>query len=221
MALPAQVPRPFADQFEALAQLPADKFEQLATSLRDLPPFGSEKEVVAAVGRIAGDSLDAETLSHALISMLVQVPDMRRELATSISRSADVELSEEERDELDQRLSRLLELEALSSIGKADDIITDHEHVFRGVRILTDVRPVFGGDISAPPEAAVLVAMLRIDHQTNGRRKSMYFALDQKDLAALKQVVDRAITKTRSLEEFLSTAGLAHYQHQESHDEDT
>jgi hypothetical protein len=221
LAVPAQVPRPFADQFQALAQLPADRFEQLASALRDLPPFGSEQEVITTMVGNTGDSLDAETLSNALISMLVQVPDRRRELAASISRSPDVELSEDERDELDERLSLLLELESLGSIGKADDIITDHEHVFRGVRFLTDVRPIFGDAVSAPPEAAVLVAMLRIDHQTNGRRERVYFAMDQKDLAALKKVVDRAITKTKTLEDFLSTAGLAHYQHQESENEDT
>jgi len=221
MAIPVEVPRHFAEQFDALAKLSGAEFDRLEAALRQLPPFGSQDAVIEAVARSAGDVLDAETLSVALISILAQVPHMAGELADAISRSIAIELSDAERTDLATRLTTLLDLEALGSIGKADDIITDHEHVFRNARILTDVRPIFGDDVGSAPEAAVLIAMLRIDHSTHGRRESIYFALDPPDLDSLKEVVDRATAKIRSLEDFLSAAGLAHYRHEEPVNEDT
>lgn len=216
MAIPVEVPRHFAEQFEALAKLSGAEFDRLEAALRQLPPFGSQDAVIDAVAHSADeDVLDAETLAVALISILAQVPHMAGELADGISRSLAIELSDAQRADLATRLTTLLDLEALGSIGKADDIITDHEHVFRNARILTDVRPIFGDNVGSAPEAAVLIAMLRIDHSTHGRRESMYFALDPSDLASLKEVVDRATAKIRTLEDFLSAAGLAHYRHEE------
>jgi hypothetical protein len=94
--------------------------------------------------------------------------------------------------------------------GKAEDVLTDHEHVFVAVRILTDIRPVFPDDVADPPEAAVIVNMLRIDHWTDREHRSIYIALDEEDLARLQEATQRAVTKTETLKKFLSSAGLAY-----------
>lgn len=213
------IPLAFAEAFQVLAQLPEDDFAQLQTSLRELPRFPSQWQVAAALTQSAGDKIDADALAGALISIILQVPEIETsaiQFAEIVSQSPQLELADDERSSFAGRLSSLLTIEAIGSVGKADDITTDHEHVFRSARILTDVRPVFGAAVDAAPEAAVIVAMLRIDHSTHGNSESTYFALDQDDLVALQEVVGRAITKTQSLERFLSAAGLAHYRHQET-----
>jgi hypothetical protein len=48
-----------------------------------------------------------------------------------------------------ERLSTLLNLECLLLAARAMDIGTEHDRVFHDARIFTDVRPVFGPDVSA------------------------------------------------------------------------
>ena len=74
---------------------------------------------------------------------------------------------------------------------KVISVLTDHEKLFFGARILTDARPVFNDDGSSI-EAMAIVHMLRIHFEQNQKHKDFVTALDVSDLRKLRVVIERA-----------------------------
>jgi hypothetical protein len=213
MPVTVQVPSPFVRGLIALEQLSARDAERLVGKISALPRFSPVPAVTDVMQTVIKDPGDARILTRAVTSLVMQFPDWPVErMAAVVSQSVSLDLTKARREKLARRLGYILETDAIATTGRADDVASDHEHVFRGVRILTDVRPVFGQDVAYQPEAAVIVDTLRIDHSTDGETRSFYVALDHHDLEKLKQVVDRALAKTDSLRQFLASAGLAYYE---------
>jgi len=81
------------------------------------------------------------------------ITDMpNNELARDVSQSKDLEATDEQRRELEQRLVRFLRTKSLTVTWKALDIVTEHQNTFYDARILTDVRPIFGEDLEVALE---------------------------------------------------------------------
>ena len=116
-----------------------------------------------------------------------------------VETATDSNISFGDPETVKKRLQRFFELEILFVSAKALTILQSNENIFRGARIVTDVRPVFGSDPSAPPAAAVLVHMLDLSYQKDGDIKHMYIATDSMDIAILGEALDRAATKAESL----------------------
>lgn len=216
VALDVNVPAAFVGPLVALSKLSDEAAERLTVELRKLPAFAPRRRMIEAIESAVGADVDPAMLSQAVTSLLMQFPDLpKEELARGVSQASELDLPHDRREKLANRLVDLLAVDVAAMIAKADGVITDHEHVFRSVRILTDVRAVFPDDPSRPPEAAVIVNMLRLDHFTDGRRGSFYVALDAADLLQLQKAVDRATAKTEALKTFLTSAGLTYFAHQE------
>jgi hypothetical protein len=113
--------------------------------------------------------------------------------------AADSNVSIGDRETFKKRLLRFFELETLFVSAKALTILQSNENLFRGARIVTDVRPVFGSDPSAPPAAAVVVHMLDLSYQKDGDIKHLYVGMDSMDINILRETLDRADTKAESL----------------------
>lgn len=105
------------------------------------------------------------------------------------------------RDKLNANLIALLSIEELELSAKAWDLQTDDERSFCHGRILTDLRPVFGVDVSEGPKAMVIVHLLKIGYQQFGveKHKEFVVSLDAEDLKTLRKLVDRAEAKAKSL----------------------
>jgi len=113
-----------------------------------------------------------------------------------------------------QKLRRFL-LAALSfertlgTAAKAGSVLTQHERVFQAARIMTDLRPIFHVDVSEKPDAAVIIHMLKITQRgLGGQHKDLYFALDHNDIVAMQKVIERALTKEKTLRETLKNTGV-------------
>jgi len=112
------------------------------------------------------------------------------------------------RSMLKSRVTRLLTYD--TSVGvtaKAGDILTEHQRIFCSARILSDIRPIFTQPV-ASISGAVLVHMLQIAYHENGEHKEFYVALDTLDLKKLKEVVNRAEQKTKTIEGFLQKSSV-------------
>ena len=107
---------------------------------------------------------------------------------------------------LKDRLGRFLGIEDLDRAAKATVLRYEHERTVHGLRILTDARPVFGGDVSKAPEAVVINHTLKLSYHYSGRIKEAFFAFDEKDLQELKRAVERAQSKAASLCTMLAKA---------------
>lgn len=109
---------------------------------------------------------------------------------------------------LRERLARLLDIESLNISAKALVLRTDYPYTFCGVRIFTDIRPVFGQDASAVPPAMVLTHTLKLEyHGALGHLHELYVALRADDIAELREALDRAEIKVKSLEAMLKPLG--------------
>ena len=97
----------------------------------------------------------------------------------------------------------------VGTAAKAGYILTQHERIFVGARILTDVRPIFHQDVSEKPNAAVIIHMLRItERDTFGHQAEKYFALDSNDIRDLKVLIDRALRKEETLKSLMKDSGV-------------
>ena len=108
------------------------------------------------------------------------------------------------------RLIRILNVEALSVAGKAVALHTEYDNLFCGARILTDARPVFGADPTAPPSAMIITHTLKIDYHSGpgGHISEFYVALGSHDLGQLQAILMRAEQKAASLASVLANASL-------------
>lgn len=107
------------------------------------------------------------------------------------------------------RLSKILSIEALHTEAKAFILYGEHANVFCSTRILTDIRAVFGANVSDPPEAYIVTHTLKIDyHGSRGRLEEFFVGLASEDLVELKIAIDRAELKAQSLRKLLEKTNV-------------
>ena len=112
-------------------------------------------------------------------------------------------------DEFAAFVERILDVNKdLGVIAKANDVLTNHEHVYCTARMLTDIRPVFSSDAEQKPESFVLVHTLKITYHDDEEHKEFFVALDTADVRNLLEVIQRANTKTKTLETFFKESLL-------------
>lgn len=98
---------------------------------------------------------------------------------------------------------------SVGTAAKAGPVLTQHERIFNGARIMTDLRPIFHLDVSEKPDAAVIIHMLKITQRDNfGQQSDQYFALDSNDLAVMKEIIERASRKEKTLRSVMKDSGV-------------
>lgn len=209
------IPPPYRSPFIELSRLDDAAASEVVGRLEALPAYAPvtdlQRELSAAVGD-AGSGLAA-----ALLSLRGQLRTWTAsEIGAALSQSRDIEIDPEARPLLQERTSALLQTAALSSTAVAVDLQTQHERNYQAARVFTDVRPVFADDVEDRPTGAVIVEMLQLQTWTrDGDAETIFVALDEKDLAQLQGVVDRALKKTATLRDFLDEKGLAYFRLEE------
>lgn len=122
----------------------------------------------------------------------------------------ELQLPPAKQESLRQRLVKLFTIESLLIVSKALTVLQSNENTFCGARIVTDVRPVFGSDPGIAPNAAVIVHSLNLNYHHDGQLKDFYIAMDTADIKTLRDVLDRADSKTQSLESILKKSGVTY-----------
>jgi hypothetical protein len=156
-----------------------------------------EKEVVAAVRGMYRYRLYAE------VPVEVFVTDVLDALLEYKSIDTD------DVPKLGQRLSRIFDIEDAGVEIKGSLLRLEHEHRYCAARILTDVRPIFGLDVNAPPRAMQINHILRVTyHEDEDATREIYFALQPQDLSELRELIERAEAKESSLRSALAATGV-------------
>lgn len=97
----------------------------------------------------------------------------------------------------------------VGTTAKVGYVMTQHERIFTGARIFTDVRSIFHHNVAEKPESAVIIHMLRISQRDNYQKQTdEYFALDSNDIRTLKAVIDRALRKEEALKGLMENSGV-------------
>ena len=129
----------------------------------------------------------------------VPLEEFATDVCEALVEHSDLKL--EEVPQFRERLTRVLDIETLNIAAKASILLDEHEHLFCSVRIITDARPVYGKSVSEPPEAMVITHILKIDyHGAGGRLHEMYIGLGSNDIKELRNALDRAEEKAKSLQ---------------------
>jgi hypothetical protein len=208
------IPKRAREGMRGFATLGDTEAEAIVGSLGEfegiLRPPAIEERISAAAPSLA----DPAGFTLGLLTLISQTAEIPiAEVAAAVGRSRDLgDLEETQREKFPGRLERLLRAPCIRLSGKAWDLTTEYEHVFLAARILTDVRPVFKGDVDeegTTPAAAVIMDTLKLDfYGPNGDVRSLYIALDREDLDSLESAVKRGIRKTDSMSKFLADASL-------------
>jgi hypothetical protein len=125
--------------------------------------------------------------------------------ATGESRLA---LEPAEAERLRDRFKRLLDIENIRLLSKALKLQRDGERLYCDAKILSDIRPVFHDDVSSKPAGAVVSHTLKLGYHEGRQHKDFFVVLESADLDALKELVERAHVKAKTLRALLTDAGL-------------
>lgn len=145
------------------------------------------------------------SISQVRYDLRLDLDDIAGDLAIAAANRDLIPNEEQSIDHLVARLEALLSVKAVELTGKSIQI-NRRETIFINARIMTELRPVFdAGSDSVNVEGSLLVHQLQIHvHKgDSGDPETFSFALDRADLRALHEVVERALKKEASLEDYL------------------
>src|SRR6266496_699761 len=209
-----EIPNEALDDLKKIIELDDRIFESLLSAIGQTEPTLTSrqftKKVVEKVQGLAEIDLQSILRAVFIFYSIGQRPERSiapQELAEGVTNSSAVSKSAdfppEKKKKLSDRLTRLLQINgALSVTSKAIDVMTEHDRVFCGARILSDIRPVFSETLENAA-AAVIIHNLEIGYHQDGTHHDFYVALDTEDIQKLKQVIDRAEKKTIALKSIL------------------
>ncbi len=214
-----RIPEPYVPGLTAVAALDAKVAAELLAAVQRVPHLLTTSRLVEHVRDKVPALDDAEDILDALLSLTTLLPeggDGVSELARDVAESPDLDLDEATRHELVQRLEGLLGVDSFVLAARASEIVTEFPKVFHDARVLTDLRPVFGPDPTGGPQAALLVATLKLEyHLADGPVDVDFFALDYSDLLRLRDIVDRALAKHTSLRGLIDKMDLPYWEYRE------
>jgi hypothetical protein len=135
----------------------------------------------------------------------MEVPEFVSGIADSLQEAEAFPVAE--LPALKERLTKLLTLKSMGIATKAASLKLEFERRFCSARILTDVRPVYGMDPSSQPDAVMIAHTLRVSyHDDSSELREVYITMDDDDLITLRELLDRAEKKTKSLRSVFETA---------------
>ena len=134
-------------------------------------------------------------------------------MAARVASSPQFAETDDGSDHFVRRIQHLLISDVIRIQGKASSIGTEHERVFLGAQVLTDLRPLFGDDSAGAlePEGALLTHVLSIHFVGSaGTHDNFFVVLDDHDIGTLHQAIERATRKATSLKHKLQESGLVY-----------
>lgn len=212
-------PLPISDRhrpsFVLLSRMPQEQFDNVAAAFEVPHSALDQQQLAASLEDSAG--LDADD-ALAAVRAATELSTFRHTVGMSADRTAqrvaewlDLDPAHKSRERFVDRAVHILECSSVRLLGKAASIGYQHERLFVDAQVLTDLRPVFEDDISDDhgPLGAVLSHLLRLHiiGQT-GTHEDVYVALDDGDIATLREALDRAERKSALLRGRLQNLSL-------------
>jgi hypothetical protein len=113
-----------------------------------------------------------------------------------------------ERAKFENNLVKILSIDSLNASIKAQAVLHEYEHIICNARVLTDLRPVFGSGSVDVPVGMGIVHTLRIRYHESESVKEFFVAMDGEELQELREILERAGKKEKSLKSILEKAGI-------------
>lgn len=216
-----RIPERQLDGFIALLSLSDEQVDALISALEhDAPPkllpLSIAKGIADAVPGISFADLSkiVETALGLYFTRLHQEASpesLAKEVYEAIRGSGVKQFDPliENEEKVTARLSKLLGIESLNTLSKALVVLQANENMFHDARIVTEIRPIFGSNPENAPTAAIVMHMLNVTFHRRTDLKEFYVALDVKDLNEMKEAIDRAIAKEKSIRSLLEASNIS------------
>jgi len=197
-----KIPQEQLPALEKIRTIPEKSLLGFAAALKSSP------DTVPSIPELSAE--DAERIKTAVTELYsvrsyfdIEVPQFVSAVAEALQEILHVDHT----DDFKARLTKLLTIDSMNLTVKALSLKNEYEHIFCTARILTDARPVYGEDLTSPPPAVMIIHTLRISyHDESSRLREIYLAMDSDDIKALKEILDRAEAKSKSLQGLFGAA---------------
>jgi hypothetical protein len=212
-----RAPERFRPALLRLAQMPPDAVSELVELLTSNTEFLNSK----AKARDRADALKLTPPADGFQLIEAVIPLMYWQASTgqstnAICTSIAAQLQSEGPDRLNpdlvepfrNNLTAILNISSVALKAKALSIAADSPRMYTISKILSDLRPVFGDDVSKKPVGAVVLHQLRISFNENHQEREFFVEMDSRDLRELQQMVVRALQKDAALRQFIQDSNL-------------
>ncbi len=227
MTLPVSRFRIPEAHFEPLSQLASlseqenDALEGVIsnTELTRWPGKFIEKVTEAAEGAKGIDPDIAEAVVPVLLSLCrtyqrndMSLPQFLEAVGNSLRSTEEDGLRPPQDGDWSRLLGRLERLFKASSpisiVARSSRVATDMENTYHSATIYTDLRPVFEAEPSDPPTAVLIVHNMKITYHVRDKLEDIHIALDAEDLNAIRDLLDRAEQKAKSLRDLVEPTSV-------------
>ncbi len=211
MARSATIPEPLRKGLRDIASLSEAAFDEFLAALQTIPIEIRQHRIFPDF-ELPNFPENGESLKAATFGLILGRVQPRVSVSETIEgiikalKSANFEPSQIET--LRYRLEQILQIDSLDLIARAHSVLLEHPRTYSSARIISDVRSVFGDDVTLPPQAAVIVNTLNLICYSAGRRETIAVALDEKDIDQLMAVLERARGKTKTLRGTIEKSGV-------------
>ena len=198
------IPKDHRPVLNQIRRFPEDSIQALVSALKRSPD---------EVPSIPGVSADEAEIIHEVVTELYRVreffdmgvPEFASGIAAALQEVESFPIGEVAAFE--ERLTKILTLEAVAIETKAAVLSAEYERRFCGARILTDARPVYTDDPAKLPSAGMIMHTLRISyHDNTPQLREFYVAMNANDVRTMRALLDRADVKAKSLESVFGAA---------------
>ena len=205
-----RIPAEYERGFVFVSQLPEADFGKILGALNEASPTSYADDMVLALGKVADYTKeDLETFVDTLLSLYrlrshadIKIDDFIDDLAGAIREGDNKDLqaiSPERLSALVGRLKSLLTVRSILMRTKVRELRTDFANIFYDAKMISDIRPVWNGDVTQAPEGVVVTNTLKLEYHHVGGHGEIYICLDADDLDILASVLRRAQDKMRTL----------------------
>lgn len=223
MALSLSVPKEAQRRLAVLAGMSDSVFDEFLKFIRDniehLNAHDAAETAVSA--KLKGNASDAIEVMPALLPLLISyradgdggsADDILHAVVASIGGSSFEFFKEKDLlSKLKSRLGALLSDETVALKAKAMSLAAERGSVLNKIRIISDIRPIFGGAAKneIKVQAASVIHTLVLSCVEHGKAVSHHIAIDSGDLKRLRIAIDRAATKEKELAVLMASANVS------------
>lgn len=205
-------------EFREICKLSPEIFEEL---IANLPKFDPQPLTLSRLIRQVDTIVGNRDTSRSLVRHCIGVQShIRRNGANEADVASAIRKSLAQKktsrsgallqawNAIEKHFLSLASLDIFRIVGKTLDLSYEYANLFRGARILTDIRPVFSEDCEKI-QAAVVSFSLRVAYDSADGDHELIVALDEADVISLVDQCKRALKKAGTAKNFmLSSAKL-------------
>lgn len=206
------IPKEYERGFEVIKSLSDPDIKRILEVLKDASP-ASEPSGVLPILRPALpeiQEIDVQKFLETLYSLYlfrshseVSIEEFVDDLGEAIRESDNEALRTSKVEELTilkGKLKSLLTVHPLSILSKAHGLRTDSANIFLDAKIISDIRPVWNGDVKEPPEGIVITQTLKLEYSDVKGAQELYLRVSRRHIELLLAVLLRAQEKMSTLE---------------------